>query len=191
MADKQIERFHGKCARTESPLKEGDAFYTVLYEDGDGFRREDYCESAWDDPPTDAYCWFRSRVPVRDEKPKQRVFVDDTILIEFFKRLAGDDKPIRRQFRFVLALILMRKRLLKYEQTRMDGADEIWQMRFPKQQKLHDVINPHLQDDEIEAVSRELGQVLHADMGDFDESSEGETGNDETDVAEMEVARDE
>lgn len=193
MADKQIERFHGRCARTDEPLAEGEVFYTVLYEDGDSFRREDYCEKAWDGPPESAYCWFRSRVPIRDEKPKKRVFVDDNLLIEFFKRLADDDQLVRQQFRFVLALILMRKRLLRYEQTVIEGEKEIWQMRFPKDAKLHGVLNPRLQDDEIETVSQQLGQVLHADMGEFGgETTESDVGSEESDSpAEMEVARDE
>ncbi len=186
MADKQIERFQGRCARTDAPLNEGDVFYSVLYEDGDSFRREDYCEKSWDGPPPDAYCWFRSRVPSRDEKPKKKVFVDDNLLIEFFKRLADDTQLVRQQFRFVLALILMRKRLLKYVQTVTDNEQETWQMRFPKNDDIHDVINPRLQDDEIESVSQQLGMVLHADMGEFS----GESTDSEP-TTEMEVARDE
>ena len=42
---------------------------------------------------------------------------------------AEETRPQRIAFRFVLALILMRKRLLKYEETQSEDGMEIWRMR--------------------------------------------------------------
>ena len=71
------------------------------------------------------------------------------------------------QFRFVLALILMRKRLLRYEQTLQEDGREYWQMRLLRDQTLHRVQNPQLTDEQVAGVSAQLGSILHGDMGEF------------------------
>ena len=56
---------------------------------------------------------WESTVPQPNEKKK--IFVDDAVLMNLLVRLADTDQPQRLAFRFVLALILMRKKLLRYE----------------------------------------------------------------------------
>ena len=118
----EIERSGGVCAATGRELAEGEEHYAVLHEDGDSFRREDYCLEAWQGPPPTAFCFFKTRMPVKEKK--KRLLVDNDVLVNFFLRLAGEEKQSRVHFRFVLALILMRKRLLRYEETvREDDQD--------------------------------------------------------------------
>ena len=95
---------------------------------------------------------------------KKKLFVDDEILINFFKRLEDEKEPIKVHFRFVLALILMRKKILKYEDTRREAGQEIWKMRFVKETEMHEVVNPELDDPQIEQVSQELSSILHGEL---------------------------
>ena len=37
------------CARTGKAFEEGECFYTLLFREGDGFRREDISEQAWNE----------------------------------------------------------------------------------------------------------------------------------------------
>ncbi len=162
---RDIQSATGKCALTGRDLKEGEEFYTVLFEQGESFLRNDYSLEAWKGPPDGAFCHFKSRIPVREKRKK--LLVDNEVLIGFFERLSAETVPLRIQFRFVLALILMRKRLLRYEgSTIIDGA-EVWTMTLLRDRSAHRVMNPRLTDDQIEAVSRELGAILHSDMGDW------------------------
>ncbi len=153
----------GACAITGRELAEGEEFYAVLFEDGESFRRQDYALEAWTTPPEGAYCHFKSRVPVREPKQK-RLFVDDEMLVNLFLRLAEETSPAKLQFRFVLSLILMRKRILRYEETVLDGDHEFWQMRLVREQSLHRVLNPRLSDEQIEGVSRQLGAILQGNQ---------------------------
>ncbi|MEE9293340.1 MAG: hypothetical protein V3W34_00030, partial [Phycisphaerae bacterium] len=105
---------------------------------------------------------------------KKRLLVDDDVLVNFFRRLKDETRLVRLQFRFVLALILMRKRLLKYEETKRADEKEYWVMRLGKEAERHSVLNPRLTDDEIETVSKELGAILHGDVGVLDGEEEGE-----------------
>lgn len=159
----ELARPTGVCTVTGRELREGEEYYAVLFEDEDSLRRADYCLEAWDGPPEGAFCHFRTRVPVR-EAAKKPLLVDNDMLVNLFLRLADQTEPLRLQFRFVLALILMRKRLLRYEQTVHDSGAEYWLMRLAKEQSVHRVLNPHLTDEQTEGVSRQLSAILHGDV---------------------------
>ncbi|MEK6676564.1 MAG: hypothetical protein AABZ47_13040 [Planctomycetota bacterium] len=159
----QVESASGRCAITGRVLEPGEWFFTALFEEGESFRRADYCQEGWSGPPEGCFCHFKTRVPIREQRKK--TFVDSEMLIGFFTRLADETELLRRQFRFVLALILMRKRVLRYDGSTTTPDGDVWKMTFPRDGSTHEVINPRLTEDQIEGVSRQLSAVLHGDMG--------------------------
>ncbi|MCH7632853.1 MAG: hypothetical protein IIB59_06535 [Planctomycetes bacterium] len=163
----EVESASGRCSVTGRPLQEGEEFYTVLFEVGESFRRADYSLEAWSGPPEEAFCHFKTRVPVKEQRKK--LLVDNELLIHFFQRLADETDPLRVQFRFVLALILMRKRLLRYDGSSVVDGVEIWKMLLASDRSEYPVVNPRLTDDQIEGVSGQLSAVLHGDMGPWSE----------------------
>jgi len=168
----EVESATGQCSVSGKALVEGEEFYAVLFEDGESFRRCDYSVDAWTGPPDGAYCFFKTRVPVKAKK--RRLLVDNDILVNFFLRLKDESELVRLQFRFVLALILMRKRLLKYDGTQKEGDIETWRMILVSDKSVHDVVNPRLTDDQIEGVSEQLTAILHGDMGEWAVPAEGD-----------------
>ena len=137
----------------------------------------------WNGPPPEAFCHFKSRVPVK-EKPKQ-LLLNNHLLFVFFERLTGESEPTRIHFRFVLALLLMRKRILHYDATTNEDGHEVWEMTAPRDKSSHRVVNPKLSDDQIAAVSEQLGAILHSDMGGWAAATvESRAGDAETEKAE-------
>ena len=67
-------------------------------------------------------------------------------------------------FRFVLALILMRKKILKYDETKIKNDNEIWRLRISGDKQIVDVVNPHLDEEQIERLSSQIGEILQADL---------------------------
>lgn len=161
--DWQVEHSTGRCAITGRELGEGEEYYAVLFEEGESFRRADYSLGGWDGPPEGSYCHFKTRVPVREKK--RRLLVDNEVLVNFFTRLADEEDASRLRFRFVLALILMRKRILRYDASEVREGTEYWRMTMPSDQSTHEVVNPRLTDDQVELVSEEISAILHGDMG--------------------------
>lgn len=158
MADFEISRPAGTCSVSGRGLGEGEAFHTVLVETVSGFERRDVAEECWTGPPENAVCHFKTRVPKKAER--RRVFVDDEVLVDFFLRLGRSDEPLKQRFRFVLALMLMRKRILKYEQTVRAEDAEVWRMRLTKDKSVHDVRNPELNEVQIQELTAELSNIL-------------------------------
>jgi hypothetical protein len=168
--DWQLDAPKGRCAITNRQLAEGEPFYSVLFEDDaveGGFRRVDYSLEAWQGVPEGAFCSFKTQVPIREKR--RRLLVDNDVLVNFFLRLADETNPLRVQFRFVLALILMRKKILRYDGCTKPDEHEVWQMTLTGDHSEHRVINPRLTEEQIEGVSSQLGAILHGDAGQWSE----------------------
>ncbi len=164
MADYDVSRTAGLCIVCGRAFEEGEAFHSVVIETPQGFERRDVSEACWAGPPQDAVCHFKTRL-LKKEKPR-KMFVDDDVLVNFFLRLADSEEPLKQRFRFVLSLIMMRKRLLKYDRTVRQGDREFWEMKLMRDKSLHKVFNPSLKDAEIEGVTEELGAILHGYVAD-------------------------
>jgi len=82
----------------------------------------------------------------------------------FFERLAKETEREKINFRFVLALVLMRKRRLKYNSTKTKDGSEIWCLRLAGEKQIVEVTNPHLDAEQIEKLSSQIGRILQADL---------------------------
>jgi hypothetical protein len=149
------------CTACGRQLQADEEFTATLKEAGEEFQREDFCPACWEsrgEKDTDVAVW-RTHVPRAQEKKK--VFVDDELLINFFERLGASEEPVKVNFRFVLALVLMRKRLLAYDRMeRGEGGREVWTMHFRGTATPVQVVNPQMDEEKIAEVSRHLGEIL-------------------------------
>jgi len=163
----EISKVTERCRRCGRELAPGEEIVATVRESGEEFVRQDFCPACWDgeDSPRggDVLGVWRSAVPRPDQKKK--LFVDDELLVNFFERLEGADDPAKVNFRFVLALVLMRKKLLHYERAepREDGT-ELWKMRFRGSDQTVDVTNPNMDEEKIAQVSEHLGEILRGEL---------------------------
>jgi hypothetical protein len=150
-----------RCCACDCELAEGGEYVASLIEAGDSFARRDYCAACWGEG-REVFSFWRTRVPRKEEK--RRRFVDDQMLMDLFSRLAGASEDLKRKFRFVLALILMRKRLVKFEETRHRDGAEYWVLSSRDAAEPIEVWDPKLTEPEIQLVSGELSAILNAEI---------------------------
>jgi len=162
MADWTINKPLGECCGTGRQIEPGEEYFGALVEGEEGLERRDYSAEYWGQEKPEVFCFWRTKLPDPDEK--KELFVSDEMLMAFFERLANETDPEKINFRFVLALVLMRKRRLKYDATRMDGSKEIWSLRVVGQKEMVEVANPHLDDEQIEQLTAQIGQIMQMDM---------------------------
>ena len=161
-----IARSGGHCVRCEKALEPKEAFVATVVEQDGALVRRDWCLACWEDPARgdagELFGQWRSVVP--EPAAKRRLFVDDDVLMNFFLRLAGDADASRQAFRFVLTLVLMRKRLLTYLRSRRDeDGREVWLLR-QRGGAEHEVVNPELDEERIAEVTEQLGEILEGDL---------------------------
>ena len=162
MEEWTISKTVGKCSGTDRNIEPGEEYFAALVETAEGLQRRDFCSEYWNEKRPEVYCFWKTRMQQPDQKKK--LFVDDDMLISFFDRLATETDIERLSFRFVLMLILMRKRKLKYDSTRSENGQEIWHLRLTGTEQYVDVVNPNLDQSRIEQLSGQLGQILQADL---------------------------
>jgi hypothetical protein len=162
MAEWQISKSQGQCFGTGQPIAPKEEFFAALVEVENSFERRDYCCHYWNEHRPQVYCYWKSRYPDPDEK--KQFLIDDDMLMAFFERLAEETDDDKINFRFVLTLILMRKRKLKYDCSRVENDKEIWTLKVAGEKRAVDVINPHLTEDQIEHLSSQMGQIMQMDM---------------------------
>lgn len=166
-----IAKMSGRCDACQAELLPGEEVVATLTEGKEQFVRADLCLKCWQErygrdaarADQEFLCLWRRRVP--EPKETKKLFIDNELLVNFFERLAGAEEPARINFRFVLALVLMRKKLLTYgrSDTTDDGL-EVWKMQLKHTGEVHEVINPQMDEEKIEDVSRQLGQILEGEL---------------------------
>ena len=159
----EVARPHGRCAITGNPIDPGTKFMAALRETSAGFERLDISISAWPTfDRTDVLGFWQTVMPCAEQRKK--LFVDDQVLCELFERLGEVTEPAKLNFRFVLGLILMRKRMLIYESSRTEDGREIWTMRFKGREDRLDLANPKLDEQQVTQVSQQLGEILNEEL---------------------------
>jgi len=162
MSEWEVDKPLGQCCGTGRKIEYGEEYFGALVETDEGLQRRDFCADYWESEKPNVFCYWRSRLPHPDQK--KQIFVDDEMLMAFFERLENEAEQEKVNFRFVLALILMRKRRLKYDATRVENGKEIWRLRIVGEKEIVEVINPHLDEEQVEQLSSQIGQILQTDL---------------------------
>jgi hypothetical protein len=162
MADWEIKKTLGRCFGADRELAVGEEYFAALVQTEQGLERRDYSVAYWEAGKPEVYCFWKSRIANPEQKKK--LFIDDAMLLAFFDRLATETDPEKLNFRFVLTLILMRKRKLKYDSAKNEDSKEVWTMRVVGEDRFEDVVNPHLNEDQIQQLSEQMGQILQTSM---------------------------
>jgi hypothetical protein len=159
----EVARPQGKCAVTGRDIQPDEKFMAALRETPAGFERVDVSMEAWANyEHKDVVAFWLTAMP--KAQAKKQIFVDDQVLCDLFERLAGVSEPAKVNFRFVLGLILMRKRLLTYESTRSEEGREWWIVRPRGREDRLEMLNPRLDETQMADVSRQLGEILNEEL---------------------------
>ena len=163
MDEWEIEKPIGQCSGTGKKIGPGEEYFAALVETDEGLQRRDYCAEYWQQHKPRVYCYWKSKLPRPDQK--RQIFVDDEMLMAFFERLGEEMEQQKLNFRFVLALVLMRKRRLKYDSSRLEDTNELWRLRVVGgDNEFVDVLNPRLDESQIEQLSSQIGQILQVEL---------------------------
>ena len=121
--DFQIQRCSRRCFVTDEEFRPGEVFYSVLIAEGAEIIRRDFCKSSWGGPPADSVGWWQSCMPTATSK--KIGWAPNDVMLEFFQELA--DKPEKKDLRYVLTLLLIRRRVMRLEETdqEQEGREQL------------------------------------------------------------------
>lgn len=191
-----VRMAHRRCLTCDREPAAGELMTAVLVEVarrgsvGTEFQRLNYCPTCWPNSP-----WTQGATALLDEgqstvgpdvygappvaiwtvrvAPPQRkrrhAFVDDSVLVNFFLRLADDPDNEHQRFRFVLMLILLRHRKLRHEGTDRSADGDAWRVRLMpamantagvSPEEVFAVVDPRMNEEQIGQVADQLSQIL-------------------------------
>lgn len=155
--DFDVQRCSRRCVVTGRELAPGETYYSALIASGATVERRDYSSEAWVGPPDEALGWWKSQVPTAETK--KSAWAPNDVMLELFDELA--EAADRADMRYVLALLLIRRRVLRLEETERDNQGrETLLVYCPRRQTDYRVPVVMPDGERAEQIQQTLGQLL-------------------------------
>jgi len=159
MLDFEIQRCTRRCAESGEELKPGDTFYSVLLSEGDKVLRYDYSERSWAGPPEKSLGWWKSQMP--SASANRMNWAPNDVMLHYFQELEGQEG--KQEIRYVLALLMIRRRIVRLEDTETDeDGNELLVLFCPKTENENKVPVVAPSEEKISEIQDELAQLLFA-----------------------------
>jgi len=154
--DFEVQRCARRCCVSSRELREGETYYSALVPVGSAVERRDYAAESWTGAPEGALGWWKAQVPTPQSK-KARLAPSD-VLLEYFNELA--ERPEEQDTRYVLALLLVRRRVLRMEEG---DDDERLTLYCPREDATYQVAVAMPDEARAAEIQDRLAQLLYAD----------------------------
>jgi len=157
MFDFEVQRCTRQCAKTERTLQPGETYFTVLKVEGAEVVRYDYSAEAWEGPPEEALGWWTAEIPTKDANRLH--WAPNDVMLDMFEQL--EQEPDQQDMRFVLALLLVRRRVLRLEDTQYDDAKRERMVLFcPRRDTTYEVLSVVPTAERQKAIQEDLAVLL-------------------------------
>jgi hypothetical protein len=155
-----------ECSHTGKKFSEGDHFYTALFEDPQTgeLSRRDFCPAAWQElsDTLQPFSFWRSKYEPPESHGKPEVMQKESAET-LLRRLVEEDSPLTENTRYVLAVMLERKKTLKQTAVRETEDSTFLIYENVKSGEVLIIRDPDLKLWEIEPVQREVSRLLGGD----------------------------
>ena len=165
----KIRKSSYRCSQCEREMDVGESYCSVLLLEEQEPVRTDYCESCFSEREVDAddddQAYWRTR---RAEGTEKRRAIDFVTLRELFFRMAEHQGEEYRQICYLVALVLIRKRLLKLSEfVTVDGVDYLVVTTRLRKEPLR-LEAPELHPAQFAELREKLTQLLDIDFAEGD-----------------------
>lgn len=160
MMDFQIKKTSRHCHATERDLKPGELFFSDLVQEEDALIRRDFCEEAWQGPDEHSIGWWKAKIP---EIEGGRVYwAPRDVLLAYFDSLI--EKPDYQPTVYVMALLLVRKRILQLVDSETNEEGEFLELKFSKENRTYKIPVVELSNEQVTNIQQDLGEQLFTDQ---------------------------
>ncbi|MCA8986166.1 MAG: hypothetical protein KDA78_00900 [Planctomycetaceae bacterium] len=158
--DYSLKPLSKNCSATGQPLEPGDLCYSVLIEKNGRHERLDFSSSAWKGVPEGALGVWRTEVPAAEIKPVNPF--DNQRLLDQFIEFTEQCNDSQKKLRYVLALLLVRKKQLVHEQNFEQDGEQWMQLRGVRGEGLFKIPEEKLTQHEMTRLQAEIDQWTQA-----------------------------
>lgn len=157
--DYQFKSIGKSCAATGQPLQPGTRCHSVLVERNGQMLRLDFSDDGWNGPPEDAIGEWITVVSGDMDQPQE---IDPDSLMTYFEQLCEEPNPAHDQMRYVLAVLLLKKKRLRLEGSRTDeDGNNFLQLVGVRGEGDFEIPDQELDEDEINSLEAALPTQLN------------------------------
>ena len=170
----KLQRRQGECAACGRTFLPEEVLFSLLRWQDDDLQRGDLCSSCFEerDPEQDLFFW---RTTHKESRGALRI--DFEMLLQALPKLTADRRPERRDFAFLLALLLVRHRKLRLLTVTRRQKLEYLVLRKPRTKSSFEVEVRELDPERRQRLSNRLTELLDPTReGSFEELVTGEDG---------------
>ena len=148
------------CASTGRSFQAGEQFYTLLFREGEGYRREDLSEEAWSKRNENIrpFSFWKSRYEPPPDAPPDPLPKENAE--DLLRRLLSENNKDHANACYVLAVMLERKRVFKQVKSEQTDEGRVLIYEHGKNGDVFIVRDPQLRLTEIESVQNEISALL-------------------------------
>ncbi len=152
----------GGCGACDRSFVEGETLFSLLSMGEESLERGDLCSSCFEshDQANDLY-WWRTQ---HSEK-RGGLKLDLDALLALVMRLEEDVRDGALDFRFLVALLLVRHRKLKLASVTKKGKKEFLELRKPRAKKTFPVQVRELEEEQRARLSQILSGLMDPSVG--------------------------
>lgn len=158
--DWSIQSRTDRCAQSGELFQEGEYFYTLLYLDKGVYRREDLSEAAWNqrNENIQPYSFWRSKFEL--PPPPAPEALGKQTAEDLLRRYMEGNSPQHKNARYILALMLERKRQLKQIDAKVEDGHTTLIYEHVKTGEVFVIPDPQLRLEEMAGVQTEVAALL-------------------------------
>lgn len=149
-----------RCAVTERKFENGEYYYTLLFRQAEGFSRQDLCEQAWRERNDNIQPFSFWRAKFELPPPPEEETLKKETAEDLLRRYMEENNAAHANARYILALMLERKRMLKQIEAKEDEEGRTLIYEHARSGEVFVIPEPQLRLDQIEAVQNEVAEIL-------------------------------
>jgi len=156
----QITSRSHTCSATGKEFQDGEYFYTLLVRTKEGFDRQDLSEEAWKARNENIQPFSFWRTKYETPPPPAPEALSKGSAEDLLRRYMAEAGAQHTNARYILALMLERKRLLKQIETRQEGDSRILIYEHVRTGEVFVIPDPDLRLDQLAEVQMEVASQL-------------------------------
>lgn len=161
MTEWDIQSRSDTCSGCRRPFVDREAYQTLLSMEAAGYTRRDLCAACFAGAPRDgviSYWQGEYKMPAPPPPEAIQKETAETLL----RKLVESTDPSHAATRYILAVMLERKRILKHRDTvREEDGDELLVYEHARTGESFTLPDPHLRLDQLAQVQQEVAALLH------------------------------
>jgi hypothetical protein len=156
--DYEVQRSTRHCSVSGREFAPGETYYSLLLAEGADLKRYDYAADAWQGPPENAVGWWKSHIP--DRTTARKHWAPNDVMLQFWDELA--EQPERQDMRYVLTLLLIRRRVFRLEEEKCDAEGrELVVVYCPRRETTYQIpAVPPPDESRVAQIQEELAALL-------------------------------